>query len=226
MKLAVLVSGSGSNLQSIIDHVEAGHIAAEIAVVFSNKEDAYGLTRARNHGIPTAVIQHTEFTDREAFDAAMVRALQEHGADTVALAGFMRMLTPVFLNAFPMRVLNIHPALLPSFPGTHGQHDAATFGVRLAGCTVHFVDEKMDHGPVVIQAALPVTPGIAGDDLAGQILRLEHRVYPQALAWMAQDRIRLDGRIVHIEGSGVPVCDTDGVGPYLVNPPLEDDFAA
>lgn len=226
MKLAVLVSGSGSNLQSIIDHVEAGHINAEIAVVFSNKEDAYGLTRASSHGIPTAVIRHTEYSDREQFDAAMVQVLKDHGADTIALAGFMRMLTPVFLNAFPMRVINIHPALLPSFPGTHGQRDAADFGVRLAGCTVHFVDEKMDHGPVIIQAATPVAPGVDGDTLAGQILRLEHRIYPQALAWLADGRISLDGRHVHIAGAEEPVCDTDGVGPFLVNPPLEKAFAS
>jgi phosphoribosylglycinamide formyltransferase-1 len=226
MKLAVLVSGSGSNLQAIIDHMEAGNIAAEIAVVFSNNEDAYGLARAKKHGIPTVAIPHTSYADRLEFDAAMVRALQDHGADTVALAGFMRMLSPVFLDAFPMRVFNIHPALLPSFPGIHGQRDAAAFGVRLAGCTVHYVDEKMDNGPVIIQAATPVPTGADTDTVARHILRLEHRIYPQALAWIAAGRIALHGRAVHVAGAGEPVCDTDGVGPYIVNPPLEPPFAS
>jgi phosphoribosylglycinamide formyltransferase-1 len=229
--LAVLVSGSGSNLQSILDKIEANAIDAEVRVVLSNKPDAYGLTRARKRGAATWSRPHTDFPSRQAFDAEMVRVIHAHGIQThqgaVLLAGFMRMLTPEFLRAFPQAVLNIHPALLPSFPGTHGAADAADYGVRLAGCSVHFVDEIMDHGPVVIQAAVPAQPGEGGEALAARILRLEHCIYPQAVSWLAQGRLSIQGRHVEVQGASAATCGSlDGPGqqPYLVSPGLEPVF--
>lgn len=222
LALAVLVSGSGSNLQSIIDKIEAGKLDAEIKIVISNNPEAYGLQRAKDHDIPYASIPHGYFKSREEFDAKMVEEIMDAGADTVALAGFMRMLTPVFLDAFHNRVINIHPALLPSFPGVHGQGDAAEYGVKISGCTVHFVDEKMDHGSIIIQAAVPAMPGEDGGSLGKRILALEHRVYPQALQWLAQGRLRLDGRYVHVDGAPAGLAPQDGA--FLVNPPLEEGF--
>ncbi len=224
LQLAVLVSGSGSNLQSIIDKIESGLLQAEIKLVVSNKASAFGLERARKHGIATLALPHEKFANREFFDLAMVEAIREAGADTVALAGFMRILTHAFLNAFPDRVLNIHPALLPSFAGAHGQADAAEYGVKISGCTVHFVDEYMDHGPIVIQAAVPANPHEEADVLAKRILRLEHRIYPQVLQWLAQGRLRIEGRHVRL----LPAPDQVELAPFeadsLVHPPLEKGF--
>jgi phosphoribosylglycinamide formyltransferase-1 len=222
LPIAVLVSGSGSNLQSIIDRIESGALDAEIKLVLSNKPDAYGLLRARNHNIPALALDHTDFPSREAFDAEMVRAIREAGAEAVVCAGFMRILTTEFLNAFPGRVVNIHPALLPSFPGVHGQADAADYGVRISGCTVHFVDEKMDHGPVIIQAAVPAFPGEGGDALGGRILALEHRIYPQAIQWLAEGRLRVEGRHVSLRDAGKPAAPAPENA--LVSPALEQGF--
>ncbi|MBU1230357.1 MAG: phosphoribosylglycinamide formyltransferase [Proteobacteria bacterium] len=225
--LAVLVSGSGSNLQSILDKIKAGRLDAEVRVVLSNTSEAFGLTRAQNQGVGTWSRAHTDFPSRLAFDQEMVRVMADHGISTgqgaVVLAGFMRMLTPEFLHAFPERVLNIHPALLPSFPGTHGAADAAGYGVRLAGCSVHFVDEIMDHGPVVIQAAVPAIPGEGGQVLAGRILALEHCIYPQAISWLAQGRLSIEGRHVRVADAGPATCG-DRHFPYLVSPGLEPGF--
>jgi phosphoribosylglycinamide formyltransferase 1 len=159
LPIAVLVSGGGSNLQSLIDHVERGSLDARIVLVVSNKPGAYGLKRAERHNIPRVVIAHADYPGREEFDRELVRLIHEAGAEAVVLAGFMRILTPTFLRSFPQRVLNIHPALLPSFPGIHGQAQAVEHGVRLSGCTVHFVDEEVDHGPIIIQAAVPGSGG-------------------------------------------------------------------
>ncbi|EGB15251.1 phosphoribosylglycinamide formyltransferase [Pseudodesulfovibrio mercurii] len=232
MPIAVLVSGGGSNLQSIIDRIEAGMLDAEIKVVVSNRADAFGLTRARNHNIPTRVLLHTEFPSREAFDEEMVRAIRESGVNetgVVAMAGFMRIVTPVFLETFRGRVVNIHPALLPSFPGVHGQADAVNYGVKISGCTVHFVDEQMDHGPVIIQAAVPCLTGEDGDALGARILGLEHRIYPQALQWLAEGRLEMRGRFVHLKPASrnlalQPVADVDTDTQALVWPPLEEGF--
>jgi len=227
MPLAVLVSGGGSNLQSILDKIDAGLIDAEVRVVLSNKADAYGLERARQKNIPAIALPHTAFTSRQAFDAEMVRLINGHGVNAqtgaVALAGFMRMLTPEFLRAFPHRVVNIHPALLPSFPGTHGAADAAAYGVRLAGCSVHFVDEIMDHGPVIIQAAVPAQPGEGGDALAARILKLEHCIYPQAIAWLAQGRLSIVDRHVLAAAAEQAYCGSAAL-PCLVSPGLEPGF--
>lgn len=222
LPIAVLVSGSGSNLQALIDRVESGALEARIALVLSNKPDSYGLQRARAHGIPALCIPHADYADRLEFDRAMIRAIREAGAETVVLAGFMRMLSSEFLKAFAGRVLNIHPALLPSFPGVRGQRDAADYGVTLAGCTVHFVDELMDHGEVVIQAAVPAYPDDDGDSLGERILALEHRILPQAVQWLATGRIQVKGRKVHLTPTGVQRA----VPPAnaLVNPPLEQGF--
>jgi phosphoribosylglycinamide formyltransferase-1 len=224
LPIAVLVSGSGSNLQSIIDKSSAGVLDAEVRLVVSNRPDAFGLERAKKHGIAQAVIEHTAYPDRQAFDAEMARVIEASGAQVVALAGFMRMLSPWFVQRFAGRLLNIHPALLPSFPGTHGQRDAAAYGVKISGCTVHFVDEQMDHGPIIIQAAVEALPGEGADALGQRILSIEHRIYPQAIQWLATGRLRIEGRHVFLEKAGLPKANLWVNSPCLVNPPLEDGF--
>ncbi|NDV25899.1 phosphoribosylglycinamide formyltransferase [Desulfovibrio sp. JC010] len=222
LPIAVLISGSGSNLQSIIEKMEDNILDVDIKVVLSNKADAYGLKRAEAYGIPTAVLSHKDFGPREEFDAEMVRILKEAGVEAVVMAGFMRIITPVFLNAFPGKIVNIHPAILPSFPGVDGQGDAAKYGVQLAGCTAHFVDEKMDHGAVIIQAAVPAYPGEDEDELRERILKQEHRILPQAVQWLAKDRLSVEGRFVKLAEADVDLAETDGLS--LINPPLEVGF--
>jgi phosphoribosylglycinamide formyltransferase-1 len=217
--LGVLVSGSGSNLQAIIDRVREGSLDADIRIAISNNPDALGLERARDAGIPTACVRHADFPERETFDRELVRLLRDAGAQWVALAGFMRLLTPAFLTPFAGRVVNIHPALLPACPGLHAQRQQAEHGVRLAGCTVHFVDEEMDHGPIIIQAAVPAFADDDGESLGGRILQMEHRIYPQALQWIAQGRVRVEGRQVRVDGA-TRACS----GSCWANPPLESPF--
>ena len=200
--IAVLVSGSGSNLQAIIDASGRGEIPCRVGVVLSNKADAYGLVRARNHGIPTDVVDHRAFESREAFDARLVEVIRASGAELVCLAGFMRVVTPVFLRAFPHRILNIHPALLPSFPGTHGARQALRYGVRFSGCTVHFLDEGVDTGPVIVQAVVPVYEDDTEETLAARILTEEHRIYPMAIRLFFEGRLELSGRRVITRGTG------------------------
>ncbi|WP_027175702.1 phosphoribosylglycinamide formyltransferase [Desulfovibrio aminophilus] len=224
LSLAVLVSGGGSNLQALIDRIEQGVLDAEIKLVVANKPDAYGLIRARKNGIPTKVVVHSDFPSRGDFDREVLRAIEAHQAEAVILAGFMRILSPGFVQAFHRRMLNIHPALLPSFPGAHGQRDAADYGVRISGCTVHFVDEIMDHGPVVIQAAVPAEPGEGGDALAARILKLEHRIFPQAVQWLAEGRLITEDRHVRLTPAKRPPADLSDLGVCLVNPPLEQGF--
>jgi phosphoribosylglycinamide formyltransferase-1 len=199
--VAVLVSGSGSNLQAIIDASERGEIPCRVGIVISNKPDAYGLVRARKHGIPTEVISHKEFPSREEFDGQLVEIIRKSGAELVCLAGFMRVLTPVFVRAFPNRILNIHPALLPSFPGTHGPGQALRHGVRFSGCTVHFLDEGVDTGPIIVQAVVPVYDDDTEDTLAARILVQEHRIYPMAIRLFFQGRLKVEGRRVRVEGA-------------------------
>ena len=224
LPIAVLISGSGSNLQSIIDRIEQNVLHAEIKVVISNKAEAYGLTRAKKHNLPTEVIEHQNFSSREEFDQAMVDVIKAAGAEAVILAGFMRILTPVFIQAFPNKILNIHPAILPSFPGVHGQAQAADYGVRFSGCTVHFVDEKMDHGPIIIQAVVPAYTNDDGQSLGQRILKWEHRIYPQAIEWLAQGRLKIVGRKVEVENSPAVFVQVDENEPALVNPGLERGF--
>lgn len=201
LPLGVLISGSGSNLQAIIDAIERQQLTARIQVVISNRADAYGLSRAQHHGIPTVVINHKEFASREDFEAALIQCLQSHQVELVVLAGFMRVLTPFFVRAFPYRIINIHPALLPAFPGTHAQRQALHYGVRIAGATVHFVDEDMDHGPIIAQAAVPVYPDDTEETLSARILAQEHRLYPHAIQLFAEGRVEIRGRrvVVHNE---------------------------
>ena len=224
LPIAVLVSGTGSNLQAIIDRIEEGVLPARITAVVSNKPDAYGLTRAAKHGLPAVVLPHAAFPDRNAYDAALLAAVRDSGAEAVILAGFMRLLGAGFVTAYQGRILNIHPALLPSFPGLRVQAAAVDYGVTLAGATVHFVDEKMDHGPVVIQAAVPARPDDDAQSLGARIMRLEHRIYPQAVAWLAAGRLTIDGRKTRLAPSALPPADLAAVSPCLVNPMLEDGF--
>jgi phosphoribosylglycinamide formyltransferase-1 len=171
-------------------------------VVISNKADAYGLVRARNHGIPAEFIDHRSFDDREAYDARLVKVLHAHDVRLVCLAGFMRLLTPVFLSAFPGRILNIHPALLPSFPGMHGHRDALNYGVRFSGCTVHFLDEGIDTGPIVAQAVVPVYEDDSESTLAARILKEEHRIYPMAIRLFLEGKLTISGKKVFTGNAG------------------------
>jgi phosphoribosylglycinamide formyltransferase-1 len=198
--IAVLISGSGSNLQAIIDASEKGEIPSTVGIVISNKADAYGLVRAKKHGIPTEVVDHRAFPGREEFDAKLVEIICGRGAELVCLAGFMRVLTPGFVRAFPNRILNIHPALLPSFPGTHGPRQALSYGVRFSGCTVHFLDEGVDTGPIIVQAVVPVYDDDTEETLAARILVQEHRIYPMAIRLFFAGKLRLEGRRVQVAG--------------------------
>ena len=198
IKLGVLISGTGTNLQSIIDAVERGELSAEIQVVISNRRDAKGLQRARRHGIPTRFLDHRTAATREEFDAELVATLRERDVELVACAGFMRLLTPVMLDAFPNRVMNIHPALLPAFPGLHAQRAALEYGVRFAGCTVFFVRAGVDDGPIIVQAVVPVMPDDDEERLSARILEQEHRIYPYAIGLYQQGRLEIEGRRVRI----------------------------
>ncbi len=186
MRIAVLVSGSGTNLQAILDAVRVGTLEAEVAVVVSNKAGAPALERAHAAGVTTLVIEHRAYASREAYDLAMVEALRAHGVDVVVLAGFMRIVTPVLLEAFPNRVVNIHPSLLPAFPGMNAQRQAFKAGVAVTGCTVHLVDGGMDTGPIVAQAAVVVRAEDDEASLHARILVEEHRLLPRALQWFAR----------------------------------------
>src|SRR4030066_971375 len=192
--IAVLVSGSGSNLQAIIDASEKGEIPCTVGIVISNKADAYGLVRARKRRLPTEAVDRRSFPGREEFDAKLVEILRGSGAELVCLAGFMRVLTPVFVRAFPERVLTLHPALLPSFPGTHGPRQALSYGGRFSGCTVHFLDEGVDTGPVIVQAVVPVYDDDTEETLAARILLQEHRIYPMAIRLFFAGKLNLEGR--------------------------------
>ena len=213
--IAVLISGSGTNLQAIIDEIEAQRLDATIQLVLSNRADAYGLTRAKNHGIPTEVLDHKLFANREAFDQAVVDLLQARGVNLVVLAGFMRLLSPVFVKAYSNRIMNIHPALLPSFPGLHVQKKAVEHGVRFSGCTVHFVNDECDEGPIIIQAVVPVYPDDTEESLAARILQQEHRIYPRAIQLYSEGRLHVEGRKVFVDGLSK---DKQQV---VVQPPLE-----
>jgi len=214
LSIGVLISGSGTNLQSIIDAIEAKKLDAKVAVVLSNKADAYGLVRAKNHGIPTEILDHKTYPSREAYDQAVVDLLRQRGVELVVLAGFMRLLSPVFIKAYSNRIMNIHPALLPSFPGLHVQKKAVEHGVRFAGCTVHFVNEECDEGPIIIQAVVPVFPDDSEESLAARILKQEHRVYPRAIQLYADKRLHVVGRRVAVDNIEQ---DEDQV---LILPPL------
>jgi phosphoribosylglycinamide formyltransferase-1 len=212
--LAILASGSGTNLQAIIDAVEDGRVPAEIRVVICNRANAKALERAERHQLAAELVDHKAFPSREAFDEHIVGILRDRGVELVCLAGFDRLLSPVFIRAFPERILNIHPALLPSFPGLHAQRQALEYGVRIAGCTVHIVDEQTDHGPIIIQAAVPVYSDDTVESVTERILAEEHRIYPEAVCLFAEGRIRIEGRRARIADEE-PLADRALVSPAL-----------
>ena len=195
-KIGVLLSGRGSNFEAIADSITAGRIPdAEISIVISNREDAPGLVRAAERGIPGHVIP-SKGVEREAYDRLVVAALNEVRVDLVCLAGFMRLLSPYFIAAFRGRILNIHPSLLPAFPGLEAQRQALDYGVKFTGCTVHFVDENLDAGPIVTQAIVPVEPGDTEESLAERVLSEEHRIYTEAVRLVLSGKFRIEGRRV------------------------------
>jgi len=195
-RIGVLLSGRGSNFEALADNIGAGRIpGSEIALVISNREGAPGLARATERGIATKVIP-SKGIEREAYDRLVVAALKEAKVDLVCLAGFMRLLSPYFVSAFPMRILNIHPALLPAFPGLEAQRQALEYGVKFSGCTVHFVDENLDAGPIVAQAIVPIEPADTADTLSARILEEEHRIYAEAVRLVLSGNFRIEGRRV------------------------------
>ena len=200
-KIGILISGRGSNMQSIVGACASGEVSAEVAVVISNRNDAAGLQWACEHGIPAAVLSHKDFDTRADHDGAIVECLAEAGVEWVCLAGYMRLLSQAFIDAFPNRILNIHPSLLPSFPGLHGQRDAYEYGVAVSGCTVHIVDLELDHGPIVVQRSVPVEGCADADALADRILIEEHKAYPSALARLLGEDWSIDGRRLVFHGS-------------------------
>lgn len=199
-RLGVLISGRGSNLRAILAAIERGELDARVAVVISNRPDAPGLAYAAAAGVATEVIEHRHFRTRGEYDAALVERLRGHEVGLVCLAGFMRILGPVFVNAFPRAILNMHPSILPAFAGADAQRQALEYGVKVAGCTVHLVTEELDGGPIVMQAAVPVLPDDTVDSLAARILVEEHRLYPAAIAVILAGGWHLDGR--RLVGSG------------------------
>jgi len=201
LRLGVLASGSGSNLQAILDACGERRIRAEVAAVICNVPGAPALQRASEARLPAVLLPHQEYARREDYDARLVAELRARGVELVCLAGFMRMVTPVLLSAFAQRVLNIHPSLLPAFPGMNGVRQALRAGVRVSGCTVHLVDEGTDSGPIVIQAAVPVLEGDTEESLAARILVQEHRIYPRAIQLFAEGRVQVDGRRVLVSGA-------------------------
>jgi phosphoribosylglycinamide formyltransferase-1 len=223
IRLGVLASGGGTNLQAILDACAARRIAAEVAVVISNVPGAGALERARKAGVPAEVVPSKGATDRQEYDLRLVEALRARRVDLVCLAGYMRIVTPAFLRAFGPtpesrgcpRIVNVHPGLLPSFPGLHAQRQCVEYGARFAGCTVHFVDEGTDTGPVIVQAIVQVLPGDTEEALAKRILAQEHVIYPQAIQWFAEGRLSVEGRKVTVRGASPAAL------PPTTNPKVE-----
>ncbi|MCL1874259.1 MAG: phosphoribosylglycinamide formyltransferase [Clostridiales bacterium] len=203
-KIAVLASGRGSNLQALIDHIAAdpGSLI-KIALVASDQPDAQVLIRAKAAGIPTLVLIPRDYPDKAAYEQALAERIERAGVKLVVLAGFMRMLSPIFLEKFTNKVINIHPSLLPAFPGLKAQEQALQYGVKISGCTVHFVDTGMDSGPIIAQKAVPVLADDNPETLAERILEQEHILYPQVIEWLTQGRVVLDGRRVRIKVGGL-----------------------
>lgn len=203
-RLVILISGSGSNLQAFIDAVARDELNARIVAVISNKVDAGGLQRAAKANIPTDVIDHKQFTSREAFDEELRARVESHQPDLVVLAGFMRILTPVFLRPFHGKLINIHPSLLPKYPGLHTHQRALDANDNEAGATVHFVTEELDGGPAILQASVPILPGDDTASLAARVLTQEHRIYPLAARWFAEGRLQLQDNRAMLDGTALP----------------------
>jgi phosphoribosylglycinamide formyltransferase-1 len=197
--IVILISGRGSNMEAVVRAAQAEQWPARIAAVISNKADAKGLEFAASHGIPTAVVAHKEYPSREAFDAALQEVIDSYQPDLVVLAGFMRILTPGFVEHYTGRMLNIHPSLLPHFPGLHTHEQALAAGHERHGATVHFVTADLDHGPMVDQASVPVMPGDTPELLASRVLEQEHVLYPRAIRWFIEDRLRIEDGKVHVD---------------------------
>lgn len=207
LRIAVLASGRGSNLQAVIEAIEAGTVQAKIVAVISNKKDAPALERARRHGLSTLFVDPKPYAgtpdSREAYDRALLDVLQRHDVELVLLAGYMKIVTRILVEAFANRMMNIHPSLLPSFPGLDVQKKAIEWGCKLAGCTVHFVTEGVDEGPIILQAAVPILDDDTSDTLSARILAQEHKIYPRAVQLFAEGRLRVESRRVFIE-AGTP----------------------
>ncbi len=213
LKIGVLASGRGSNFQSIIDSIESGYLKAEIGVLITDNQEAFAIDRAKKHGIEHVVMLPGRFNSKDDYFKQIARELKRREIGLVALAGFMRIVRKPLIDAFPNRIMNIHPALLPSFPGLHGQRQAYDYGVKLSGCTVHFVDDGMDTGPIIIQAAVAVREDDTEDSLSERILKFEHKIYPEAIKLFSEGRIEVVGRKVMVTKASI---DEKG----LVNPPL------
>lgn len=218
LKIGVLASGTGSNFQAIIDSIETGYISAQINVLITDNPQAFSIERAKKHGIETLIMRPKNYTSRDEYFKDIAAELKKREVELAVLAGFMRIVGKPLLDIYPNRVMNIHPAILPSFPGLHGQKQANDYGVKISGCTVHFVDEGMDTGPIIIQAAVPVKDDDTEETLSGRILKLEHKIYPEAIKLFSEGRIELNGRKVRIKGI---VFDDRP----LISPPLGIDFA-
>jgi phosphoribosylglycinamide formyltransferase-1 len=197
-RIAVLASGRGSNFQAVIEAIAAGRIPATCVALITDNPKAYALERAEAADIPVIVLDYASFPSREAYEFALFAAMQQQKADLFVLAGYMRILGTAIVQAFPRKIINIHPALLPSFTGLHAQRQAIAYGVKVAGCTVHFVDENLDCGPIILQKCVPVLRGDDEDSLAGRILIEEHTCYPEAIRLFCEDRLEITGRIVRI----------------------------
>ncbi len=198
LKIAVLVSGRGSNLQAILDHISHGKLAAQVVLVLSDQQECPALNRGQAAGIPVKALSPAGYACRESYDAALADLVVQSGAQLVVLAGFMRLLGPVFLERFPQRVINIHPALLPAFPGLHAQRQAFEYGVKISGCTVHFVDAGMDSGPIIAQRAVDISACQSGEEVAATILKQEHALYAEVIGWFAAGKVKLENGRVEI----------------------------
>lgn len=199
LRLAILASGRGSNFLAILEAIKQGRLHAQIEVLISDKPDALALQKAEEAGIPHIFINPRLHPDRHSYESEIVKGLQSREIDLVILAGYMRLVGKVLLQAYPHRILNIHPALLPSFTGLHAQRQAVEYGVKFSGCTVHFVDDGMDTGPIIEQVVVPVDPGDSEDDLADRILAEEHKLYARVLQWIAEGRVYIEGRKVFVD---------------------------
>lgn len=197
-RIAVLASGRGSNFQAVIDAIAAGKIPAKCTALVTDNPKAYAIERAENAGIPVIIIDFASFTSKTAYEQALLAAMKKQRADLFVLAGYMRILGSAIVHAFPQKIVNIHPALLPSFTGLHGQRQAVDYGVKVSGCTVHFVDENLDCGPIILQKCVPVLQDDDGDALADRILAEEHKCYPEAIRLFCEGRLEIEGRIVRI----------------------------
>jgi len=199
IKLGILASGSGSNLQAIIDNIEKGYLSAEISIVIINNPNVKALERAKNHNLKSIVINHRDYNSREEFDDNILEVLKGHNIDLVVLAGFMRIISSNIIKEYPNKIMNIHPALLPSFPGIHACQKAIDAGVKISGCTVHFVDDGMDTGPIIMQSAVPVVVFDTADILAVRILEQEHIIYSRSIQLFAENRLVVNGKKVFIK---------------------------